>query len=154
MANRVRRAEVIFYHCVCGCIFCVLLFNFVNSVFLLLCLYILIVMFMHSYCYVCSVLCILFHCVVLCIVRVYMCTLLLPPGVNTIAGNKNIISYHNISYIISYQIISNLIYTAVKAWNQELIEKFQWTHQHIAHTYTRRSVENMSVFRVSTFPFL
>jgi len=33
-------------------------------------LFILIVMFMHSYCYVCSVLGILFHCVVLCIVFV------------------------------------------------------------------------------------
>ena len=36
-----------------------------------------------------------------------MCTLLLPPGVNPIAGNKSIISYHIISYhIISYHIIS------------------------------------------------
>jgi presenilin-like A22 family membrane protease len=29
-----------------------------------------IVMFMYSYCYVCNILCILFHCVVLCIVHV------------------------------------------------------------------------------------
>ena len=43
---------------------------------------------MYSYCYVCSVLCILFHYVVLCIVCVYMCTVLLPPGVNPIAVNK------------------------------------------------------------------
>jgi len=41
-----------------------LLFNFVNYVLLLL--GIRIIMFMYSYCYVCSVLCILFHCV-LCI---------------------------------------------------------------------------------------
>jgi hypothetical protein len=54
-----------------------LLFNFVNYVVLLLCLCILIVMFMYSYCYayvfllLCSsVLCILFHCVVLCTVCV------------------------------------------------------------------------------------
>ena len=47
-----------------------LLFNFVNYVFLLLCLYILIVMFAYSYGYVRSVLCILFHCVDLCIVCV------------------------------------------------------------------------------------
>ena len=30
---------------------------------------------------------------------VYVCTVLLPPGVNPIAVNKYIISYHNISYI-------------------------------------------------------
>jgi len=48
-------------------------------------------MFMYSYCYVCSVLYILFHCVVLCIVCVSMCTVLLPPGVKPIAVNKR---YH------------------------------------------------------------
>ena len=36
---------------------CMLLFNFVNDIFLLL-------HFMYSYCYVCSILGILFHCVV------------------------------------------------------------------------------------------
>ena len=56
--------------------FCVVLFNFINSVFLLLCFCIPIVMFMYSYCYVCSVLCILFLlcCSVYCLcVNVY-CT--------------------------------------------------------------------------------
>jgi hypothetical protein len=48
-------------------------------------------MFMYYYCYVCSILCILFHCVVLCIVCVYMCNVLLPPGVNPIAVNKYIV---------------------------------------------------------------
>ena len=49
---------------------------------------------MYCYSYVCSTLCILFHSVVLCIVCVYLCTVLLPPGVNPIAVNKIYHSYH------------------------------------------------------------
>ena len=67
--------------------FCMLLFNFVYYVFLLLCL--------CSYCYARSVLGIVFHCVVLCIVCVSLCTLLLPPGVNPIAVDRYII-LHNV----------------------------------------------------------
>jgi len=44
----------ILIQCIRGCMFCMLLLKFVNYVFLLL--RILIVMFMYSYCYVCSVL--------------------------------------------------------------------------------------------------
>ena len=57
-------------------------------------------MFMYSYCYVRSVLCILFHCVVLC-------TVLLPPGVNPTAGNKYIVSYYIIyAHIPKYSVMS------------------------------------------------
>jgi hypothetical protein len=66
-------------------------------------------MFMYSYSYECSVLVVLFHCVVLCTVCVYKCAVLLPPGANTIAVNKYIISYHIIYRIISYRIISYII---------------------------------------------
>ena len=53
----------ILFHWICGCMFCIFLFNFC-----ILC--ILFVAYMYSYCYVRSVLGIVFHCVVLCIVCV------------------------------------------------------------------------------------
>ena len=46
--------------------FCMLLFNFVNCVFLLLFLCTLIAMFMYSYCYVCSVFVVLFCVLFVC----------------------------------------------------------------------------------------
>ena len=52
-SSAVRLVPFFFYHCTCGCMFCMLLFNFVSYVCF-------IVMFMYSYCYVCSVLYILF----------------------------------------------------------------------------------------------
>jgi hypothetical protein len=63
----------IFYHWVYDCMFCVLLFNFVNYV-ILLCLCVLILMFMYFYCYVCSVYSVLLCSSVYCLcVNVY-CT--------------------------------------------------------------------------------
>jgi len=70
-------------------------------------------MFMYSYCYVCSVLCILFRYVVLCIVCVQMCTVLLPPGVNPIAVNKYINQYQS---LYSYYIILH-VYICIPSAN-------------------------------------
>ena len=67
-----------FFMCMYGCIICMLLFIFVNYVFLFLC--ILIVMYV-LFCIFC------FHCVVLC-VCVFVCTVLMPPGINPLAVNK------------------------------------------------------------------
>jgi hypothetical protein len=58
----------ILYNCTYSYMFCTLMSNFVNYVFLLLCLCVPFVMFMYSYFYVCSVLGIPFHSAVLFIV--------------------------------------------------------------------------------------
>ena len=92
-----------------------LLFNFVNYVFLLLC-YVFFVMFKYSCYYVCSVLGILFNCADLCIVCVSMCTVLLPPGDIPIAVNKYITSYHKsklslTNKLLIYKIILKSILT-------------------------------------------
>ena len=57
LVESLRTIGSILYHCIYGCMLCMLLFNCVNYIVLLLCLCILIVLFMYYYCYVCSVLC-------------------------------------------------------------------------------------------------
>ena len=60
----------------------------------------------------CSVLCILFHCVVLCIVCVYMCTVLLPQCINPIAVKK--ICIIRAAYLFTY---------LLTPWSRVLLEK-------------------------------
>jgi len=85
----------VLYYYICGCKFSMFLINFV--------IYVPNCYVMYSYFYVyvflllCTVLVILFRCVVLCIVCGQMCTVLLPPRVNPIAVNK-----HNLSYTLPY----------------------------------------------------
>jgi hypothetical protein len=58
---------------ICTCIWLYVLYasvQFCKLCIFIVCLCVLVVMFMYFYCCVCSVLCILFHCVVLCTVCV------------------------------------------------------------------------------------
>ena len=98
--------DSILHHCIyCCCKLCILFLC--NVLIVMLCilivtLCILTVMFMYSYCYVCAVLGILFHCVVLCIVCMSMCAVLLPPGVKQIAVNRYIISIGRRVYSVGF----------------------------------------------------
>ena len=67
------RMLVTLYHCVCGCMLCMLLFNFVSYVFLLLCIILLVYIFLlrmfrsghyvSMYCSVyCLCKCVLYYC--------------------------------------------------------------------------------------------
>jgi len=73
-----------FIICIYGCMFCVLLFNFVNYVFLLLCLCILIVMYV--------LFCVFYFIVLFCVLFVCKCALYYCHRVSTQLQLTNI--YH------------------------------------------------------------
>jgi len=106
--------------------FCMLLSNFADYVFLSLCVC------KNSYCYECSVLCIQFRCVVLCIVCMKMCTALLPPGVNSIAVNKCIISYFVLIMVAYY--LEGFQCLAVPSSESPPSRYYPWVRLHIQHS--------------------
>jgi hypothetical protein len=91
----------IVYNCTYGCLFGMLLFNFVLYVFLLLC----------------SFPGILFYCVVLCIIYVQKCTVLLLPVVNPTAVIKYIISTLYL-HQADVRFLSHKIFTS---WNVNIL---------------------------------
>jgi len=133
-----------FYHCIYGCVFCVFLVDFVNYVFLFLCLCILIVMYVPFWVFCFIVLfCKLFVCkCVLC------CTVLLQPGVNPTAVNK--ISYH-IIYIIPHHIIYIISYHI--QYISYHITKTQHGPLHRAHHDLSAATTNFPACAVHCFMF-
>jgi hypothetical protein len=87
-----------FYHCIYGCMFCMLLFNFVNYVFLLLCLCIIIIIIIIMY----LIFCVFCFIVLFCVLFVCKCIMYYCQRVSTQLQLTNI-SYH------MYQILTSLV---------------------------------------------
>jgi len=111
-----------------------LLFNFVNYVFLLLCLCILIVMYV-LFCAFCFI--VLFHVL-------FVCTVLLPPGVNPIAVNK---------YIISFDVHESVHRdTIMKVTNKMQICRliyYSWSALRVSGDIFAHHQEHLTVFTIS-----
>jgi len=105
-------------HCIDGCIFCMLSYNFINFVFLLLCLRIPIAMYIQFYVFsfivfVCK--CVLYYCH-----RV--------PTQLKLTNIYHIVSYHIVSYLISYHTIS------YQSWHREQLLIYLWWFWALPHT--------------------
>ena len=97
----------VLYHCIYGCMFCMLLFNSVNYVFLLLCLCILIVVYVPFW-----VFCVI---VLFCVLFVCKCVLYYRHRVSTQLQLTNI--SHHIIYHIIYHIISSYIISYIFSYH-------------------------------------
>ena len=94
----IRLFRFTFFH-ILSVLICLIIYMYIiwlyvlYASFLILEIMCFIVMHIFSYCYVCYVLGILFHCVVLFIVCVQTCTVPLPPGVSSVAVNTHTHTY-------------------------------------------------------------
>jgi hypothetical protein len=75
-----------------------------------------------------------------------MCTVLLPPGVNTIVFNKYIISYVIKYYVTNSSLITRHHTLGKSACSETVVEKV-WCHIHLVHDYTLPRAERPCKYR-------
>ena len=107
----------IFYHGIYGCMFCKLLFNYVNYVFLLLCYVFLLLCMLSSF----LLFCVFCFIVLFCVLFVCKCVLYYCHRVSTQLQLTKYIIYH----IISYRIVSTTVKTVARNIALLLVEKLR-----------------------------